>query len=246
MIIGAALADDASAGGADTDAPAAGRARPEPSALRRRVIGALKAAGTLVLPVVALAFVYLLGLLSYGVPFRLLDVYPPEQAFLNPGQWLTLGHLIVPAACFVICLTNRAYGPGVAHLQLFVTAALSALLLYAFESEPGFALLPDPLPGTRQIAFFLGAFAAAQIAAILVFDLKRGPVWWPAPFYALLAAGLTYALTYYPGQFWGTEGPWANRMVVLLSVHTAAAALLLIPYHVLRPAIRPRADFGGA
>jgi uncharacterized PurR-regulated membrane protein YhhQ (DUF165 family) len=40
--------------------------------------------------------------------------------------------------------------------------------------------------------------------------------------------------------------PWTNFMLMDLAIKLAAAFLMLIPYYLLRPLIRPMPGFGGA
>ncbi len=66
----------------------------------------------LTVPVVALLAVFALADLGAARFVTQFDVFPPEQWYLNPGYWLTYGHVALPLIFLVLNLVNRRYGPG--------------------------------------------------------------------------------------------------------------------------------------
>jgi uncharacterized PurR-regulated membrane protein YhhQ (DUF165 family) len=158
-----------------------------------------------------------------------------------PGVTLTIADLVLPGCWTIIHLTNRRYGPAHAFAQLaagFVLAALVALL------NPGDIdnwLPPLPWLTWRAVLAFFAAFGIANFVAIIVFDAARGPRWWSAPLAASAAAAFVYSGVYYPLAFGGQP---INALAHVL-LHLAESAALLLPYCLLRPAMRPLNGMNG-
>ncbi len=79
----------------------------------------------------------------------------------------------------------------------------------------------------------------------VVFDGARGPSWWKAPLIASLAVTLTYSAVFYPLAFAGAYDGWTESAWVHDVVFFAVSTLLLVPYALLRPAMRPLEGLNG-
>ena len=211
-----------------------------------RFVLVMRATGRLILPVAALAATLFLAYAYRTAPVTIFDGrFPPEQAYLQPGNWLTVGHALLPLAFFVVSLTNRRYGPNYAVAQIVaawaVVAGLIAFALFYLKVEPAAGAFPD----IRTVMAFTLAILIAQLVSAVVFDGTRGVRWWSAPLFSGLWAGIVFTALFYPVAFVGVEEPWINRMSVHLGIMTVAAFLLLIPYFLLRAAIKPLPGFAG-
>lgn len=167
-----------------------------------------------------------------------------------PSAWLPFGaeglnlgisDLVLPGCWTVIHLTNRRYGPSYAFGQLVAGLALAMLVALI---NPGDIRhwLPDmaALSWRGVLSFFL-VFGLANFVAIIVFDGARGTRWWSAPLVASAAASFVYSGLYYLLAF-GTFGAAAlAHFALFLGVSVA----LLLPYCLLRPAMKPLNGMNG-
>ena len=73
-----------------------------------------------------------------------------------------------------------------------------------------------------------------------------GPVrrWWVPPLWASFAASLVFSAVYYPAAFAG-EIAWAQWALVHFALFFGESVLLLAPYALLRPAMRPLHGMNG-
>ena len=175
----------------------------------------------------------------------LLAVYLYADAVISArmaqGVSLTIADLVLPGCWTIIHLTNRRYGPAYAFGQLaagFVLAALVALV------NPGDIdnWLPDlPTLTWRAVLAFFAAFGIANFVAIIVFDAARGTRWWSAPLAASAAAAFVYSGLYYPLAFGGQP---MNALAHFL-LYLMEGVALLLPYCLLRPAMRPLNGMNG-
>jgi hypothetical protein len=162
-------------------------------------------------------------------------------ARMAAGVTLTIADLVLPGCWTIIHLTNRRYGPAHAFAQLaagFVMAALVALV------NPGDIdnWLPDlPTLTWRAVLAFFAAFGIANFVAIVVFDAARGTRWWSAPLAASAAAAFVYSGLYYALAFGGQP---LNALAHFI-VYLAEGVGLLLPYCLLRPAMRPLNGMNG-
>lgn len=220
-----------------TDAAWIGQAYGRRESFWHRVLKSLAVAGRLFLPVAllltALASVYLY-----------LDTNVPALTGTE-GAWLTGGHLLVPAGFFVIALTNRRYGPGLASAQ--VAIAMAAALAVVFFAPNAFrgALPATNAPTPRVLGAFGLAFFAASMLSIVAFDATRGPRWWTAPFTSAIAAAIVFAAIFCPSAYAGVSPDWMQHMLVYGGALASAGMVLLIPYWMLRPLVPPLSGFGG-
>lgn len=162
-------------------------------------------------------------------------------AGLARGVTITVADLILPGCWTIIHLTNRRYGPAYAFAQLtagFMLAVLVALI------NPGDidGWLPDmPSLTWRAVLAFFFAFGIANFVAIAAFDATRGPRWWSAPLAASAVAAFVFSGLYYPLAFGGAP----RSALVHFLLYLAEGVALLVPYYLLRPAMRPLNGMNG-
>jgi uncharacterized PurR-regulated membrane protein YhhQ (DUF165 family) len=97
-----------------------------------------------------------------------------------------------------------------------------------------------PALSLRALLAFGASFLFANFIAIIFFDAARGPHWWTAPLAASFAASLVFSAVYYPAAFAGAvQLSWTDSALVHFIVFFAESVVLLVPYYLLRPAMRP-------
>jgi uncharacterized PurR-regulated membrane protein YhhQ (DUF165 family) len=171
----------------------------------------------------------------------LLAVYLYADAMIATplkSMTLTIADLVLPGCWTIIHLTNRRYGPAHAFAQLAAGFVLAGLVALLNPGDIDHWLPPLTWLTTRAV---LAAFAIANFVAIVVFDAARGPRWWTAPLAASTVAALVYAGIYYPLAF----GAEPLNAVAHFLLWTAEGAALLLPYCLLRPAMRPLNGMNG-
>lgn len=201
----------------------------------------------LVLPVTSLLLALALSYQTMGIYVTVFDrFFPAEQWYLHPGYWLTAGHFILPWSFFAIILTNRAYGAGYAAAQVLITWTLIIggylFLAPGLEAVAAASLIPP----MRVTTAFLAGIIIGQLVCIYIFDQVRGRPWWRAPLYSALYGSLFFCVIYYSASKLGVEAVWFNKLAVDLAVKVGMAMVMLLPYAILRPLIRPLPGFGGA
>lgn len=182
--------------------------------------------------------------LEHGLPA--LDLVPPHLWQWNPGYWLSVGHLMLPLAFFVVNLTSRRRGPGFALAQVLVTwLVLGAGALWLSRTFGGLST-ESLFPPLETSLAFLGAFGLAQMVNIRIFDRVRGRTWWGAPLWSTLWAGFIFAVIFYPVSMMGQTESFLPHLVTDLVTKIVAAVVLLVPYWLLRPLIKTAPGYGGA
>jgi len=178
----------------------------------------------------------------------LLAAYLYADALLAPrlprfadGISFTIGDLVLPGCWTIIHLTNRRYGPLQAVVQLVTGLVLAGLIALLNPGDIDHWLPDLPTLTWRAVLGFFAAFAIANFAAIVAFDAARGPRWWSAPLMASAVAALVFTGLYYPLAF-GHVG--INALGHLL-LWLAEGVTLLLPYCLLRPAMRPLNGMNG-
>jgi uncharacterized PurR-regulated membrane protein YhhQ (DUF165 family) len=171
---------------------------------------------------------------------------PPHVPELYPSNWLTVGHALVPLIFLIANLVNRRYGDDYAIAHIFFSWGLVVAVVIAalFRIDPSLPLATGA-PGLRVAAAFLGAMVLGQLAGAFVFDRTRGVVWWKAPLYGALTSSFLAMFLFYPVAYVGTDWLWLNRMSIDAGLKAAMSFLLLVPYFILRPIIRPTGGLGG-
>ena len=207
------------------------------SSFGRRIGDAFRAVLRIILPVVALCA-------ALAALYLYMDTALPYFAD-GVTRWLTVSHLLLPAAFLTIHLTNRRYGPGYAFAQIVLSfAVLGAAVLFGEQLIQQF--LPEALiPSLREVISFGGAFFVAGFLSIIAFDGARGPRWWTAPLIGSLVASLIFVPIFYPAAFLGSHTPWFAHMGIHAGLLIAGAILSLIPYWLLRRIVQPLPGYGG-
>jgi uncharacterized PurR-regulated membrane protein YhhQ (DUF165 family) len=154
------------------------------------------------------------------------------------GMGLAVSDIILPGAWTCIHLVNRRHGPGHAFAQLLAGLALAAsVLLFNLPVFGNWATLPSW--ADRAVLSFGLTFLAANFVAIAFFDAARGRHWWSAPLAGSFAASFVFSGIYFPAAFAGQDPNWTLSAMVHFAVYFATSILLLLPYCLLRPAMRP-------
>lgn len=209
--------------------------------LRRRLKGPLRMTARLIVPVLLL--VTLLGAAYlYSDDFLLL----PRAPRLIRNGWLAMSDLVLPAAFYTIHLTNRRFGAGYAFTQLVAGLAILGLVALINPGDIDNWINNTPALTWRAMLAFGAAFLFANFTAIVFFDAARGPRWWTAPLVASFAAALSFSAVYYPAAFAGNaDVAWTDCALVHFAVFFGESLALLLPYYLLRPAMRPLAGMNG-
>ena len=152
---------------------------------------------------------------------------------------LTTSDLILPGCWYCIHLTNRRYGPGYAFAHLLTAMVIGLAVILINPGSIDQWVITMPAMTGRAVLSFGAAFLAANFVAIAFFDAARGPRWWKAPLAASFAASFVFSAIYYPAAFAGVYERWTDSAIAHLLVFATMSVLLLMPYWLLRPAMRP-------
>jgi queuosine precursor transporter len=205
-----------------------------------RAKGPLQMVGRLLFPVVLL--ITLLGAAYlYTDDFLTLSGAP---GFVQ-NAWLAMSDLVLPLAFYAVHLTNRRYGAGHAFAQLLAALAILGLVALINPADVDNWINNTPVLTVRAMLAFGAAFLFANFIAIIFFDGARGPRWWAAPLAASFVAALSFSAVYYPAAFAGTDIVWTDCALVHFCVFFGESLLLLLPYYLLRPAMRPQPGMNG-
>lgn len=195
----------------------------------------IRIATRLVLPVTLL--VTLLGAAYlYTDDFLILPVF--QHALLATSD------LILPIAWYCLHLTNRRYGAPYAFGQLLAALGIAGFIALVNPGDIDNWINLTPALSWRAILAFGFAFLLANFIAICFFDAARGPRWWVPPLWASFAASLVFSAVYYPAAFAG-DMPWTESALVHFGLFFGESVLLLAPYALLRPAMRPLHGMNG-
>jgi uncharacterized PurR-regulated membrane protein YhhQ (DUF165 family) len=161
------------------------------------------------------------------------------------GHPLSLGLVLMPATLFAIHLANRRYGAAYASAQILLAWAVSAATLPFTLAYLSSLNGSTPLPSLREIEGFGAALFVAQFVAAWVFDRVRGRRWWTAPFISSVIGGAILSFAGYPAAYYGTGMEWTQPMWSYLWLTIGVAAVLLLPYWMLRRVVPPTSGFNG-
>lgn len=195
---------------------------------------------------------WLLGAAQLTVPVMLLAVllgaaylYADLLWDMFPAPLFSISDLILPLAFFAINLTNRRYGADYALAQLVagIAACAAVMLLHLGQIEVWLGSLP--VQTDRAVLSFGIAFVTANLAGIAVFDLARGPSWWFSPLVGSCATSLVFSAIYYPAALAGTGLNWSESALMHTLLFAVESVILLIPYRMLREAMRPLDGLNG-
>lgn len=198
----------------------------------------------LILPVTFLLASYVLAYFSMdqAVWFS----WPVENPVADPHWWMKMGHLYLALSFFIVMMTNRAYGAGMALAQVLAVWAIFAAILIIAISSYGMTEVRAALPPTAVSLAFVGALFASHVVAIFAFDLQRGVPWFKAPLLSGLLGPAALVLVFYPFAYAGADAPWGTWMWMDFVVKAMIGIGALIPYYLLRGIIRPQPGLGGA
>ncbi len=202
----------------------------------RKLAWATLAFARLILPVTLLVTLL-------GAAYLYSDAYVQVDGL--PTGLLAMSDVVVPMAWFAIHLTNRRYGAGYAFAQLIAGLAIGAGIVILNPGDVDHWIDLSPMLTTRAIIAFGGAFLFANGIAIVFFDGARGPRWWTAPLSASIAAALAFSAVYYPAAFAGMGIAWTDSAMMHFLVFCAESVVLLLPYYLLRAAMRPLPGLNG-
>ena len=159
---------------------------------------------------------------------------------------LATSDLILPIAWYSLHLTNRRYGAPYAFGQMLAAVGIFALVALINPHDVDNWINNNPALSWRAMLAFGGSFLIANFAGITFFDAARGPRWWTAPLWASFAASLVFSAIYYPAAFAGGEQvAWTDSALVHFTLFFIESVLLLVPYSLLRPAMRPLHGMNG-
>jgi uncharacterized PurR-regulated membrane protein YhhQ (DUF165 family) len=199
----------------------------------------IRIASRLAMPVMLLA-VLLGAAFLYSDALLLL---PRAPRFVQ-NSTLTMSDLVLPMAWTAIHLTNRRHGAAYAFGQLVAGLCLLGLVALINPYNIAHWVAASPVLSWRGLLAFGAAFLLANFIAIVVFDAVRGPDWWFPPMAASLAASLMFSLVYFPAAFAG-ETAWTTSAMVHFALFFGESLFLLMPYGLLRPAMRPLHGMNG-
>jgi hypothetical protein len=211
-----------------------------PEDLRNRMSGPILIAARLVVPVLLL-----ITLLGAAYLFTDALLFLPDAPRAVQNAMLARSDLVLPVAWYAIHLCNRRYGAPYAFAQLLVGLGIVALVVLLNPGGITNWINSTPLLSLRTMLAFGASFLFANFIAIIFVDAARGPRWWTAPLAASFAASLVFSAVYYPAAFAGADVPWTDSALVHFIVFFGESILLLVPYYLLRPAMRPLSGMNG-
>jgi hypothetical protein len=203
--------------------------------LRRRLARPVRIASRLLLPVIML-------IVLLGSAYLYTDDFFSAAALPAIAQraLLATSDLVLPIAWFSIHLTNRRFGAPYAFGQMVAGLGVIAAVALINPGNVDNWINNTPALTWRAMLAFGAAFLIASFVAIIAFDAFRGPRWWTPPLVASFAAALVFSALYYPAAFLGVDVvSWTDSALVHFAVFFGESVLLLAPYALLRPAMRP-------
>jgi uncharacterized PurR-regulated membrane protein YhhQ (DUF165 family) len=153
----------------------------------------------------------------------------------------TIADLVLPGCWTIIHLTNRRYGPTQSFIQLAAALGLAGLVALINPGDIDHWLPILPALSLRAVLAFFAAFAIANFVAIIAFDAARGKFWWSAPLAGSAIATFIFTGLYFPLAFGGIGADALAHFFLWLW----EGAVLLLPFYLLRPAMRPLNGMNG-
>ena len=142
------------------------------------------------------------------------------------NDWLTWGALTYPVCFLVTDLTNRRLGAQSARRVVYVGFAIGVVMSLVFSNE--------------RIAIASGsAFLIAQLLDIGIFDRLRRASWWQAPLASSLVGSALDTALFFSLAFAFTGLPWVTWAVGDFGVKVAVAMVMLVPFRLLMPSLKP-------
>jgi uncharacterized PurR-regulated membrane protein YhhQ (DUF165 family) len=187
----------------------------------------------------------LLAFLTADMPVRRFD-HLFDIVALKPGQWLSVGGLVMTCVLPLTILITRRFGGDEAGRAVTVSWLLAAFATFVQITDLAPAIEGDELPGVRLVVAFVASAMVGQFVAVTVYDLTRGGgVWWRPPLLAALIGYAAHTLLYFPIAYWNGGNPWTNWLITDYAVKALAALAFLPLYHALQKPLRPRGGYGG-
>lgn len=157
------------------------------------------------------------------------------------GSW-TIGELIAPLSPLIVHIVNRQHGPDRAFAALIGGVLLTVLFLtQASEIAPLLGTLPQT---SLSWIWFVVSYGLANSVGIIVFEARRGPQWWSAPFWAALVSSVLLSAIYYP-VFLATGHHLLSSALQDSAFFAGISIGLLLPFWLLRPLTRPMPGLNG-
>jgi queuosine precursor transporter len=162
----------------------------------------------------------LTGLVA-GMTAMGLVVWVSNIAVNHPiNDWLTWGAITYPFCFLVTDLTNRIFGPGPARKVVYAGFLVGVVLSYLF-ADPRIAIASG------------GAFLAAQLLDIAIFDRLRRQRWWKAPLVSSLVSSAVDTAIFFSAAFAFTQVPWVTLALGDFAAKLVMAAVLLAPFRIV-------------
>lgn len=182
--------------------------------------------------------------LSPDLAFRGFDALVPAPS-LRPSQWLSIGDLYFAGALFVVMLSSRRQGAGMAIRAWCwawgMTVVLAAILVAALLSD----IEPGDWPSLRFVLAYFGSWFMAGGVVAATYHALRGMMWWKPAFIGLAIGLSLQAIMFHLILFTGTRVPWGLWMLAQTGLWLMLSLLALLPYLWLRPRVIPLSGLGG-
>lgn len=189
--------------------------------------------------------VLLYGFLTVDIPVRSFD-HLFDTAALKPGNWLSLGGIIIALGAPFSVLMTRRFGGDEASRAVTAAWGVAAVATLAELSYLAPVIESSDLPSVRFVVAFVASAMIGQYVAIGVYDVTRGGgQWWRAPLIAILSGYAAHSLIYFCVAYWNVGSPWFNWMISDFAVKTLIAVAFLPIYRLLQKSLRPMGGYGG-
>lgn len=189
--------------------------------------------------------VLLFAFLTVDIPVRSFDNLF-DVAALKPGNWLTIGGVIIALGAPLSVLMTRRFGGDEASRAVTAAWGVAAIASLAELSYLAPVLESSDFPSVRFVVAFVSSAMVGQYLAIGVYDVTRGGGrWWRAPLIALLSGYAAHSLIYFCVAYWSAPAPWFNWMVSDFAVKALTAFAFLPVYKFLQKPLRPTGGYGG-
>lgn len=194
---------------------------------------------------IPVAIIQIIALINLDIALPWFDGFVDAEAFA-PSNWLSRGDgLMAVALVLLVCMTRRHGGDlaAKAHgLAWLIGVVITSWFLFSIMHD----LTAEDMPSSRFVAAYLCSWYLAQAVAIQIYDLKRGGIWWQAPFFAGLFGFGVQSVVYFFAAFYGTEAlHWVSWLVIDFAIKMGFVVVCLPIYWLLRPVIRPYMGYGG-
>lgn len=140
----------------------------------------------------------------------------------------------------------RRYGERLGYAHVFLSGAIAALAAAMLNADIiSLAELKAIAYSQREVISLIIALTLGQAFGVTIFEKTRNVDWWNAPAYSALAATLIAMPVLYVLAYAGADAMWPHWMAIDIALKALMSFLLLAPYFLLRPIIRPLTGLGG-